>query len=330
MASNPIKRRARQSFFLGFLIALVIMAVIVLFLYTKISSLNEENAKLVELSTKGAEVMVYTVDKDIEIGEPLTEEDLRPASMKLVKDSTAIGVNDYVSPEIFYGYDAETGEDVDITYTARVKLLEGTVVTLSMLEQGGMENSERMMEYSMIVLPTQLVNGDYIDVRLRTANGTDTIILPKKKVEQCTTTSVWMKMSEIEILTMNSAIVDCYRTEGSQLRATVYTNPLMQDAAKQTYPVNDEVLQEIIYSPNILADAINDLTEKWMTAHDANAGASDFRITRRTLDSSMTVTGEDIPETIQEGYDAEAESQAEARDQYVSELDGTGMVGVSY
>ena len=46
MASNPIKRRARQSFFLGFLIALVIMAVVVMLLFGKINSLTSENKKL--------------------------------------------------------------------------------------------------------------------------------------------------------------------------------------------------------------------------------------------------------------------------------------------
>jgi len=324
MASNPIKRRARQSFFLGFLIALVVMAVVVMLLFTRINKLNEENAKLVELNTKGANITVYTVNRDIEVGDAITADDLRPASMKLVKDSTPIGVADYVDPSIFSAVD-DDGNAVDVTYTARVKILEGTVATLSMLQQGGLDNDERMMEYNMIVLPTQLAEEDYIDIRLRLANGTETIVIPKKKVEQCTATSIWIKMTEIEILTLNSAIVDAYLVEGSQLRATIYTNPLMQDASEQNYPVNRDVLDAITYNPNILVEARNALISKWNVTSDANSGLTDFVARRRTIDSYVPSDQEDRAEKVAEAVDKETENLAASRDEYISNLEGTGM-----
>ena len=164
MASNPIKRRARQSFFLGFLISLVIMAIVVMMLVTKINSLNEENEKLKIL---GPKVSVYTVNKDIEEGEAITVEDLESAEMQLSADSAAIDVQNYIDPSIFYKEDEETGEEVEVSYTAKVKLQTGSVVTLSSLKEGGIADDERMMEYGMIVLPSQLKNGDFVDIRLR-------------------------------------------------------------------------------------------------------------------------------------------------------------------
>ena len=260
MASNPIKRRARQSFFLGFLIALVVMAMVVMALVTKINSLNEENEKLKIL---GPKVKVYTVNRDIEEGEAITVDDLQVAEMQLSANSTAIDVQNYIDPTIFYKEDEETGEEVETSYTAKVKLQTGSVVTLSSLKEGGIADDERMMEYGMIVLPSQLKNGDFVDIRLRLADGTESVVLAKKKIEQCTANSVWMKMKEEDILTMNSAIVDAYTVKGSQLRATLYTNPLMQEAVETTYPINVDVLMSIRDNPDILEEAVAALVNKW-------------------------------------------------------------------
>ena len=327
MASNPIKRRARQSFFLGFLIALVIMAVVVMFLFTRINTLNEENKKL---SKKGPKINVYTVNRDIEEGEVITVEDLQSEIMELSAESKSIDVSNYLDPSMFYGIDEETGEEFEISYTSKVQINFGSVVTLSMIQEGGISNDERLMEYNMIVLPSQLKNGDYVDIRLRLANGTETIVLAKKRVEQCTAASVWMKMTEMEILTMNSAIVDAYLADGSQLRATVYTNPLMQEAMEENYPINNSVLTDITANPNILSDAKNALYQKWNRASDPNSGVSDFVAERRTIESYITKTQEERAETIDEAYTQEATDINTARNDYVSALEGTGLVGTQY
>ena len=326
MASNPIKRRARQSFFIGFLIALVIMAVIVMLLFTKINSLNEENEKL---KIPGPKVTVCTVKDDIEEGEAITREDLEVSTMQLSNTSTAIDVENYIDESIFYSQDEETGEEVEVSYTTKVKIPKGSVVTLSMLKEGGINNDERLVEYNMIVLPSQLNNGDFVDIRLRLANGTESVVLAKKKVEQCTTNSIWIKMKEIDILTMNSAIVDAYQVPGSQLRATVYTDPLMQEASQESYAVNNDVLAAITYNKNILPTAINALIEKWNTTSDQNAGMTDFQSQRRTIESYAVQTPEEKTEAVEEGYSQEATDINTARGEYVTALEGTGMVGTT-
>lgn len=327
MASNPIKRRARQSFFLGFLIALVIMAIVVMLLFTKINSLNEENEKL---KVVGPKVTVYTVSKDIEEGEAITIDDLQQATMQLSAKSSAIETEEYIDPSIFYATDEESGETIDLSYTAKVKISAGTVVTLSMLKEGGIANDERLMEYNMIVLPTQLNNGDYIDIRLRLADGTEKIVLSKKKVQQCTLSSVWMKMTETEILTMNSAIVDAYLVDGSQIRATVYTNPLMQEATEATYPVNDKVLAEITYNPNILVEAKNELLKKWNVDNNINDAGTDYVTSRREIDSYVTGTQEEKATKVDAAYTQEASDINTARSEYITALEGTGLVGTTY
>ena len=326
MASNPIKRRARQSFFLGFLIALVVMAVIVMLLFTKISSLNEENEKL---KVVGPKISVYTVNRDIEVGEPIKAEDLQSASMQLSANSGTIDVDNYIEPSIFYGFDEDTQEEYEVNYTAKVKIQAGTVVTLSMLQEGGVPNDERLMEYSGIVLPTQLVNGNYIDIRMRISNGTETIVLAKKKVEQCTDTTIWMKLTEKEILTMNSAIVDSYLVNGSQLRATVYTDPLMQEPLEENYPVNQDILYAITYNPNIVIEARKALLDKWNVTSDQVSGRTDLQAKRFEIDSYIKDNQEQRAEKMEEAYSEEASNISTARAEYVSELEGTGLVGTT-
>ena len=137
-------------------------------------------------------------------------------------------------------------------------------------------------------------------------------------------------MKEIEILTMNSAIVDAYLVEGSQLRATVYTNPLMQEASEQTYPVNEEVLTNIIYNPNILTEAINGLLQKWNKTTNVSAQGTDFDIKRREINSYILDTQEQRASTVDASYSQEASDISTARSEYVSALEGTGLVGTTY
>ena len=327
MASNPIKRRARQSFLLGFLIALVVMAVVVMVLFTKINSLNEENKQLKVL---GPRISVYTVKRDIEVGDLIKLEDLDSANMQLAADSGSIEVNNYIDPTIFSSYDEEKQEEIEHTYTAKVKIPAGTVVTLAMLQEGGVANDERLMEYSCIVLPSQLINGDYIDIRMRLANGTETVIFAKKKVEQCTDTTIWMKMTEKEILTMNSAIVDAYLAEGSQIRATVYTNPLMQEPLEENYPVNDEIRYAITFNPNIVVEARQALVDKWRVTSDQLVGKTDLQVARSEIDSYIKDnTQEQRAEKVEAAYEEEAANMSSARSEYVSALEGTGLVGAT-
>ena len=61
----------------------------------------------------------------------------------------------------------------------------GTVLSKEMIYEDESEqgNDVRKQEYNMFVLPTDLQNGDYIDIRLMLPSGTDYIVASKKRVE---------------------------------------------------------------------------------------------------------------------------------------------------
>ncbi len=115
----------------------------------------------------------------------------------------------------------------------------------------------REQEFHFFQLPTYLGDNQYIDVRISFPNGEDYIVLTKKKVQQVNleTNTLWLWLSEKEILQISSATVDAYIQEGTCIYTTVYVEPSLQEAAVVTYPVNASVLVLIQDNPNIVAEA---------------------------------------------------------------------------
>lgn len=93
-----------------------------------------------------------------------------------------------------------------------------TVVTSSMIAKSDEKttNDLRIQEYNMLRLSSQIAAEDYIDIRFRMPSGEDYIVVSKKKVEipqidgVDSATTIWLQLTEDEILTMSNAIVENY------------------------------------------------------------------------------------------------------------------------
>lgn len=320
MATNPIQRRSRQSFLVGFLLALIIMAVVVVFLFMKISSLNED----LEATQKEIpqDTLVYVAVQDIKSGDKITADYFMPKSVKTDADLSI-----YLTPDFF----EIDNEGNPIEYMAKVDIPYDSMVLTSMLVKDGEEvrNDERIIEYNMIALPTQLKNGDYIDIRFMLPTSEDYIVLSKKYVEQTTATSIWIKVTEEEILTLNSAIVDAYTTTGTKLYATMYTDPGMQEAAEPTYPVNDDILNLMNSDPNILDKAKDELVKRWNNDSNINDGVTDYRYGRNHINGyTSNLTQDSKAGMVETNVSEEINKISTSRSEYVSSLEGTGLVGI--
>ena len=253
MASNPIQRRARQSFLVGFLIALIIMAVVVVFLFMRISSLNEENATLQSAQTSST-ANIYILNTEVKSGGTITLDMLTYTQVV-----TEINVSNYITNLDFMD---EEGNDIELVaktdLTAGSPVLRDTVST----SDSTLTDDERLMEFNMIVLPSELENGDFVDIRFSLPDGTTYIVLSKKYVEQTDATGIWMKLTEEEILMLKSAIVETYQITGARLYAVQYTEPGLQEAAIETYSPSSDVLTLIYSDSNIVEEARNELTSK--------------------------------------------------------------------
>lgn len=310
MASNPIQRRARQSFLVGFLIALIIMAVVVVFLFMRISSLNEENTALQTAQTSKTK-NIYTLNTEVKSGETITPDMLTYS--QVISD---IDVNNYITTSDFVD---EEGNEINLIaktdLTMGAPVLRDTVST----SDNALTDDERIMEFNMIVLPSELENGDFIDVRFSLPDGTTYVVLSKKYVEQTDATGVWMKLNEEEILMINSAIVETYQITGARLYAVQYSEPGLQNAAVETYSPSENVITLIYNDDNIVEEARNELTNKLVENYNAQ---------RETINSYKNgLTSDELTSSVESGNEQENESISTARDEFVTALDGTGIVG---
>ena len=164
-------------------------------------------------------------------------------------------------------------EYIDILGTpliAKIGMNKNTVLTLDMLSLGSLVTDDvRKQEYNAVVLPVDLATGDYVDIRVMLPTGQDFIVVSKKEVElpvidgMESESTMWVNLSEEEILSMSCAIVEAYRIDGTKIYATKYTDPGMQKAATPTYPVNAETIALIQADPNVTQVAEQKLLERY-------------------------------------------------------------------
>ena len=202
------------------------------------------------------------------------------------------------------------------TIVATIDIPKGTVITEKMLalkseavtDTNSINSTYRLVEYSMIMLPTELQKGDTIDVRISYPNGQDFIVAAKKVVEKSDSTSIWLKLREDEILKMNSAIIESYSVEGAKLYAVNYTQPGIQAAANANYPVSDKVYELLVQDPNI-ATAIQ---QQYRTA------LNNHTLIRRPINEILQASQtEELRSRISSAVQKEIKDRAEKRQTFI-------------
>ena len=316
MPVNPMQRRIKNSFLLGFLLALIIMALVVVGLIFKMKGIEAEKTELMSKQKK-----VYVAAQALESGESITMESFVEQEVQ-----TTVNTVDIVSQDDFCFYN-ENG-DIEIKYNKdgserqkemimKVSVPAGTIVTKDMITEYASDISDdvREQEFNMIALPSELETGDYIDIRYSLPEGQDYIVLSKKKVLKATQTGIWLNLSEEEILTMNNAIVDSYTVAGSKLYALPYIEPGLQTAAVPTYPVSGRVLELISYNPNIVQEAKEALVSRYYANELAAAN-------QRTLyiDPAVNANSAGLGENVEAKNQEEISKIQAAREAYVSSL----------
>ena len=321
MAINPMQRRARNSFIQGALISLVLMLLVVLILVKEIRSINDAKEAL-----ESANTQVYVAAKDLKSGETINfEEDFTMETVRtnIMPDEVISSedwefLNEEGIPEPKY---SANGTQLYKTIKIKIDVPAGTIVTKKMIydEDNQLQDSERIQEYNMIILPSSLKNGDHVDIRLTMPTGQDYIVLAKKEVLGTTETGLWLKLSQDEILTMNNAIVESYVLPGSKLYALQYIEAGMQNAAIPTYHVGKEIKDLIDRDPNITQKAREDL---------ASIYNGDLRTYYFDVPLSTYVTDQQSRDgAVQSGFQTEIQKVKEDRSAFVESLAGTEEIG---
>ncbi|MBQ2938362.1 MAG: hypothetical protein IJE05_05775 [Clostridia bacterium] len=359
MATNPMQRKARNSFLLGILVTLIVAGAIIAFLIIQLKNYKEK-----EEEEQANSVKVWVLSQDVISGQIITTDMLtQQVTNKNLVPSNAIGdmsilsnysLEDKEGNEIITEYknnkstlylskegkkyelkeETETGnyymeeddekkyiEFTEVPIIAKVDMNKNTIITVDMINKSNEKTTDdlRKQEYNMLVLPSQLQTGEYIDIRLSLPSGQDYIVVSKKQVEIPQVggidveDSIWVKMAEDEIITMNNAIVDAYRILGSKLYVTTYTEAGTQNAATPTYVPSREVALLIQSDPNIIETARNELIARY------NNNAS----TRNdVLNPSINSNGEDGDENLKTKVEESITDSKENRKEYLDSLGG--------
>ena len=298
--ANPMQKRSKNAFLLGIVITLVLTALVAFVLIGRINNLNDE---IKALESKQKTVCVAAMD--LESGQDITMDALKT---EIVQTSVLEGMIDTSYAD---AYDEEGNP---VMYKTKINIPAGTIITEDMIYVEGQATTkdQRIQEYNMISLPSQMLDGSYIDIRFRLPSGEDYIVLSKKKVEQANATTIWLKVDETEILTMNNAIIEAWMITGSKLYAIEYTEPGMQEKATSTYPISRETLTYLENNPNALGEAIQALQNRY------TEGLVNQR--NNVINATLNQYVEDRDSLVEAGTNAEIQSIQDARNEYVQAL----------
>lgn len=315
MAMNPMQRKIRNSFLLGLLVAIIIGAIVAGVLFMKIRGLNDELTAM-RAKEKIATTAVYTLTEGAKKNQTLagTEE-----GVDAIIETKNIPTELVPENALTVSQLAEYRNDEDaLELVAKIDMEAGTILTTDMIEKSEKSETFRLIEYRDITLPTKLQDGDYIDVRLKDSTGASFIVLSKIKVEESTATSIWLKVSESQMLILNNAIVESYIIEGTLLYATQYVNSAQRELAT-TYVPNETVVEFI--RANEMTDEdrrIVEEAEKDFASRDDNQAPNGIRnYINRVLDA---YTDDERRTSVDEGYMTEKTATQAAREELLGEI----------
>ncbi len=299
MAMNPMQRKANNYLLIGVLVTLLITGTIIAFLFMQLNKLQQEKKEQEAAMTK-----VYVLADDIKSGEAVSYDNLIQVSVP----NTVVPDN-VLSVEL-------TEKTI-----AKIDLNAGTIIADNMVQESDNKTTDdlRKQEYNMVILPTQIQSGDYIDIRIRFSNGADYIVVSKKKLEIPTIDGlesrdvININMTEAETMTMANAIIDAYVDEGSYLYATSYIEPGLQNTVTPTYVPTGAVQTAMSTNPNITQEAKNAL----FTRYNQNTATR-----TNIIDSALAQYAQNRVDNIEASVQEEIARAKEERQAYLDSLGG--------
>jgi len=305
---NPLERKARNSFIKGLVVAgLIGLIGIIVLVIILVQMKGEEQARI------DAQKNVYVLKTSVQSGTVLTQD-----MFTTVKADANVAPTDAVTATSFnsIAYDEE-GNELEVV--AKIDIAANTIVTTNMLTTSDNINTDdvRKEEYNMISLPSDLETGDTVDVRLRLPDGTNYIVVSKKKVTVLdqggipSVNTISLDLSEGEILMMSNAIVEAYMMEGSKLYITRYVEPGMQAGAITTYVPSGEVQNLINNDPNVVAQAKQELLTRF----------NNYSGNRNNVNDELnTMDADERADAVATGTSSEISDAQDARQSYLDSM----------
>lgn len=307
MAMNPMQRKIRNSFLFGFLIAVIVAALIVGLLFMKIKGLNDEIVEMQE-KQKVAITNVYTLTKDVKKDQKLAGDESGEGSIVTTVSvpSQLVPANAVTDANIDELFRVSEGENSYYSMIAKCDMSQNTLLTTDLVEKSDKMGSYRLVEYSMITMPTKLAEGDYIDIRIKYPTGESLVVLSKIKVESTTASTMWLTLSEGQYLLVHNAIIESYIVDGCEVYATQYTNAA-QPALNQTYMPKQNIRAFI--ERNGLSESDEEIIEM---NDEETRDVIEALLAKYELDEQI--------DKVKEGFTAEKTAIQSAREELLGEM----------
>ena len=201
---SQIKKKMIQGIVIGASIGIVVAIAVGVFSFFTIKSYRDGTNKtyLRKYTTP-----VVVLKRDIVQGEIITQDMIE-----------TINVNNSTVPTGVVNAAGIVG------LTAKYNIAAKVPITGNMVSDEVVAADVRDVEINTVLMPSDLDEGDTVDIRLMYPNGTDYIVLAQKTIDKIYDTTFWLKLSEDEIQLLDSAIVDSYLNSGSKLYALRYAD----------------------------------------------------------------------------------------------------------
>ena len=170
-------------------------------------------------------------------------------------------------------------------------------------------DDHRLREISTVLLQSDLKINEYIDCRIRYANGLEFIVLSKKQIKKIdlSNNTIWLSLNEKESLLLSSALVDKAYFKGSSFYINRYIESNIQRKARVNYIPNIEVIK-------LIADEFS--VESWYSTEDIEK--------RNTLEKILLILDEEQRSQVEESVNnEEAYVNKRVANQEISEIKKT-------
>lgn len=320
-------RQMRKKIIIAILVTLLLTAGIAFAInHFIVKAKNEEIAKL-QAEVVDTECIAFA--NDLEADSIITQSDLKTVKIKMTSLSAGTykangnSIKHMILDENGKLIESKVKEDKGLTKESLVgrvvksNVSMNTLVMDSLLYKKGEEptKDERLQEFNFLQIPSDLVENDYIDIRIQFSAGEDYSVLIGKKVEKYVgENTIFIKMNEEEIMTMGSAIIEAYMQTGVRLYAVKYTDPATQlfneeivdYVAKYDYAVEklskeitDLGLRKAIAEKFVDDELFVEATETFVVGDETIVGTANITIkSGDVIDEKGTVATEDKEVTI--------------------------------
>lgn len=205
--------------------------------------------------------------------------------------------------ETIFMNEEDFGKRITIDYTVDMPILRNTLISEEV------NDDHRLREISTVLLQSDLKTNEYIDCRIRYANGLEFIVLSKKQIKKIdlSNNTIWLSLNEKESLLLSSALVDKAYFKGSSFYINRYIESNIQRKARVNYIPNIQVIE-------LIADEFS--IESWYSTVDIEK--------RNTLEKILLILDEEQRSQVEESVNnEEAYVNKRVANQEISEIKKT-------